>query len=211
MFNKLSGDQFDVQSHTVGGESLCGHANNTKVQELLTKKWDFVILQDFSEAPSVLAARNKTIECMRAFYRPALIKAGSNNVILYQTWGRRAGDPPIHFPDFMSMQIATIAGYDAYRAFLISSGSPLQVKIAPVGYTYRYINSHEAHPLDPSSLFYRLYIDDGSHPTPLGTYIGACSFYMRITGKSPVGLQYYPKGVTEAERDNLQKWVAQFK
>ncbi len=130
--------------------------------------------------------------------------------MLYLTWGRRDGDKPIGFPDYLSMQDATTEGYQAYQKFLMADGSPLRVQLSPVGLTYRYIHEHEEHPLDHDSLFWRLYVQDGSHPTPIGSYIGACSFYMRIVGKSPVGIQFYPKGVTLEERDNIQKWVSQF-
>jgi hypothetical protein len=33
-----------------------------------------------------------------------------------------------------------------------------------------------------------LYLGDGKHPSPAGTYIGACVFYGVLYGKSPVGL-----------------------
>jgi hypothetical protein len=64
--------------------------------------------------------------------------------------------------------------------------------IAPVGVGFRHIYdsilANGEDPLDPDSLFYRLYTNDGSHPSLLGAYLSACVFYGSITGESPIGL-----------------------
>jgi len=198
----------NVTSHTVGGESLCGHANNSEVKELISRKFDFVVLQDQSQTPAVPAMRSKTIECLKQFYGPNLIKAGSPNVLLYQTWGRRAGDGT-NFKDFLSMQKALIEGYKLYSDTLSAMNGP-KILTAPAGEGFMKVHRDSSpNPLDPASLFYRLYVDDGSHPTAIGSYIAACGLYMRASGKTPVGLKYFPSGVTQQESQIIQKIVAE--
>jgi len=192
-------------SHLAGGESLCGHANNPKVAELISKKYDIVILQDHSQAPTFTDVRTKTIKCLEDFYRPHFEKAGTKNVILYHTWGRREGTKT--FNGFETMQKALDDGYEQYAKAL--SSSLFTVRTAPVGPSFGVVyHRSQPNPLEESSLFFRLYDDDSSHPSPIGSYIAACCMFTYITGKSPVGLVYRPRSVSEEERSIVQNIVA---
>ena len=52
-----------------------------------------------------------------------------------------------------------------------------------------------------------LWQDDGSHPTPEGTYLAACVFYADIFRQSPEGLSYQANLPTDTAQD-LQKAAA---
>ena len=56
----------------------------------------------------------------------------------------------------------------------------LGAKIAPVGLAF-----HEVSEARPDL---RLHGDDGSHPSPSGTYLAACVLYGTITGRDPRGV-----------------------
>ncbi len=52
-----------------------------------------------------------------------------------------------------------------------------------------------------------LYFSDGSHPSPIGSYVAACVFYATLYGKSPVGLSrriYSSQFYTSQEGDRIE-------
>ncbi len=59
-----------------------------------------------------------------------------------------------------------------------------------------------------------LHHEDGTHPGPLGTYLGAATVFASITGKSPVGLNFnYYNSIDDESRLFLQEiaWKAYLK
>merc|ERR1711972_572750 len=111
--------------------------------------------------------------------------------VLYQTWGRRDGHATIpHLGTFTDMSDAVIQGYQHYASLITRAGrSPI---VAPVGLAFRLIYdgvlAAGQNPGDSASLFHRLYDDDATHPSALGTYLAACVLFGSITGQTPVGL-----------------------
>ena len=65
---------------------------------------------------------------------------------------------------------------EGYLAF----AKKVNAQIVPVGLAWE-----RARQLRPN---FPLYDPDGSHPSPLGTYLTACVFYGVLTGQTPVGL-----------------------
>ena len=45
------------------------------------------------------------------------------------------------------------------------------------------------------------------HPSPLGTYLIACTFVASMLRLSPVGLAWAPDGVSDAQRDQMQMFA----
>ncbi|KAL0482610.1 hypothetical protein AKO1_014323 [Acrasis kona] len=213
MFAKLTEDSFVQKSLTVGGQSLCGHAQDHKVKELLTKKWDYVVLQDhslgaLSKVNNGTLCRNFTINCFEKFYIPILENSGTKNVILYQTWGYRYGLKG-QFDNYQNMQKDIITGYEEYQK-VWRAKTKLNVHIAPAGQIRQVIHSKIKEPLKKSSLFYRLYVEDNFHPTPIGTYISACSIFLRTMMKSPYPSKFVPTNVTLLEAEYIQKIAGTF-
>jgi hypothetical protein len=82
---------------------------------------------------------------------------------LYMTWAKKK------WPD----QAAVISA--AYREV----GDELTSPVAAVGDAW--VVARKQRPdLD-------LYVSDGSHPSPAGSYLAACVIYATLTGRSPVG------------------------
>jgi uncharacterized protein (TIGR03382 family) len=151
-----------------------------------------VILQDQSQVPGF----PQTEPEWQASYDGAIVLDGladtaGAETLFFLTWGRREGDlqNPNLFPDFPTMQAALTGGYVAYRDATSTGDRPTW--IAPVGpafaLVYDDVVAGGGDPLDPSSRFWRLYVDDGSHPSALGTYLAACVFYDAITGEACAG------------------------
>ena len=85
-------------------------------------------------------------------------------LVLYVTWARR------NAPD---AQKPLTAAYS-------SIAQPLGALSCPVGPAWAKVLKRR-----PGL---ELYQGDGSHPSPAGSYLGACVFYEVLYGKSPVGL-----------------------
>jgi hypothetical protein len=93
-----------------------------------------------------------------------LIKENDAEIFLYMTWARE-WDP---------YMLETISG--AYNEL----ASEIGATVVPVGLAWQ-----RARELRPDI---DLYAEDGSHPSPLGTYLTACVFYRVLTGNQIDGL-----------------------
>jgi len=127
------------------------------------------------------------------------------------TWGRLHGDAsnPDLYPDYLTMQGLLASGYEGYAASI--TDDQRTAWIAPAGYAWRHIYEQElaegVDPTEPGHLFSSLYVDDGSHPTALGTYLIACVIYATITGEDPTALPA-PAAVPEETAAMLQAAAA---
>jgi hypothetical protein len=211
MLKELSADAgvpISVLSHFEGGAPLCTLVSHQNAKTLLSRKHDYVVLQDQSNFPMERNWRAASIRCLNEEYKPRLVQAGTSHVIFYETWGRRKFQ--FLFPDFPSNQRGLTEGYNKY-AENMAANSTINVQVARVGSAFLQIyNESQPNFLSQSSAFYRLYDSDDSHPSALGTYIAACSMYMRITGRSPVGIKYKPAGMSNEDRNYIQGVVARF-
>ena len=201
---------------------------------MLQQSWDFVVLQDQSETPgggrdtdSSLppgVGKALSVAALSSFFLPALKSAGAR-AVLYSTWGRHDGDPPnadYGYGTFLGMNRKTAEGYQYYRNVLArGAGSGEPPLIVPCGRAYELTYNLSNASTSPSSLFSCLYHSNlpastprhcildgagkGGHPSPLGTYLIACTFAAAIHRQSPIGARWAPAGVSAAERDLMQR------
>lgn len=132
--------------------------------------WDYVVLQEQSTLGLLLIeGRHEVNDPELAFHPYArrfaeeARKVGAQPLFLL-TWARR--DTP------ESQARLT----QAYMSVARELGAP----IIPAGLAWA-----RARQEDPSAV---LYHEDGSHPSPLGSYLTASTLYTTLTGRSPVGL-----------------------
>ena len=130
------------------------------------------------------------------------------------------------YGDFRSMTTRTSEGYRAYAAILRgapagrSAASTGELLIVPAGRAFELLYNSSAAPLASNSTFSCLYhhalaggsanctLDSfglGGHPSPLGTYLIACTFVATLLRQSPVGVPWAPEGVSDAQRDLMQR------
>jgi hypothetical protein len=155
--------------------------------------WRWVLLQEQSQIPGFPEEEPLYAQSLAAGAALDAMAAdrGAETVLLL-TWGRRAGDPdnPTLYPDFATMQARLAEGTLRYADSW--SSTDRRVWVAPAGYAFRHVHDEiladAEDPLDPGSLFSRLYQGDGSHPSPLGSYLAACAIFSTLTGLTPVGL-----------------------
>jgi hypothetical protein len=172
---EAGGHTVETDSLASGGATLADHlADAATVPRLDSQKWDFVVLQEQSEVPSVESSREYTMyPAVRTLV--GMIRQRDETPILFMTWAHRDGWPENGMPDYESMQRSIDSGY-------LSIAQELGVAVAPVGYTWFIVRRQ-----DPDI---GLWQDDGSHPTTAGTYLAACVFYAAIFRQNPDGLGF---------------------
>jgi hypothetical protein len=165
------------ETETPGGYTLEKHwQDRSALSRIQNGHWDFVVLQDQSEAP--LLRCNAMIEYGKKF--DAEIKKQRARTILYETWALQ--DKP-------EQQTAISSAYEGLAR-------DLNARLAPVGNAWQ-----TALRSDPQLV---LHDADHKHPSASGTYLAACVFYGTLFGKSPAGLPGRIGGLTNAEAQRLQ-------
>ena len=144
------------------GMALKTHWTHGEARAAIGKrKWDYVVLQEQSTLP--LKNRAKMHESVRLFVEE--IRAAGAEPVLYMTWAR----------------LNAWERQDELADAYLSIGKELKAKVVPVGTAWKL-----AFERVPGIV---LHDKDGSHPNPLGTYLGACVFYAALFGGNPVGIE----------------------
>lgn len=156
--------EMQTQQSTAGGVNLGQHWNkkrNLKSIEIIQNgQFDAIILQDHSMR--AITAKDSMMKYGQLLGN--LIKSKGAKPYLYMTWSR-AWNP--------LMQEAITKGY-------LELAKKIDATVIPVGLAWQMARQLRAN--------FPLYDPDGSHPSPLGTYLTGCVFYGVLTGRSPVGL-----------------------
>jgi hypothetical protein len=177
---KSKGKTVHVERVTEGGKSMDWHSKQEKTYTTIrSRKWDYVILQELSNTPAQPDTKTETISL--PFFRQLSDSIRKNaectKIMLYMTWGYKNGNS----------QWAEINTYEAMQARITSTylrfSDLLSAQISPVGAVWSQVRSNY-----PAL---ELYDPDSFHPSPLGSYLSAATFYASIFGDSPYGSKYY--------------------
>ncbi len=169
-----------ARQSTAGGAHLGHHwtgARDLDTYNLIKNgNWDYVVLQDHSL---------RTIEALDSLIKYVelwsdVIRESQAEPVLYMTWPRA----------FNPLMIEKISS--GYR----EAGRGEGLIVVPVGETWSL-----ARELRPEI---NIYDPDGSHPSPLGTYLTACVFFRALTGQSPSGL---PARLTTTDRNGEKLYL----
>ena len=161
----------EVRMVAPGGWRLQDHWEKGQAPSVLkAEHWDFVVLQEQSLLGNQVMVDGKPHVGSDEVFAPfaqkwaeAITKAGARPVF-YATWARLAS------PEDQSKLT------NAYARAARKGGGIL----APAGEAWKIVRED---PIGPA-----LFIQDGSHPSPLGTYLSACTLVAAIFGKNPQGL-----------------------
>ena len=205
-----NGDTLIFDSNDHGGYTLEAHSTNEiSLNKIKTGNWDFVVLQEQSQRPSLpieyvmehVFPHARILDSIINQFNPCC------ETVFYMTWGRKNGDasncevwPPV----------CTYEGMDSllnlrYRMMADSNDGIL----SPVGAVWHYIREHYPE--------IELYSADESHPSVAGSYAAACSFYSSLFRKDPLLITFNPSlapaqaaQIRSAARiivyDSLMKW-----
>jgi len=154
-----------------GGWRLKDHWEKGDAHRVLReRRWKCVVLQDQSQLGTNCYFEGKPHVGSDELFRPFAENWGVEIQdvgavpIFFLTWARKAAP-----------QDQAALNYAYFHAAKETSS-----KVAPVGIAWALVR--EQHPeID-------LYVADGSHPSPAGTYLAACTLYAAVFGLDPDGL-----------------------
>lgn len=181
-------------NHLARVEGREGGESNTWRSALVTgdASWDIVLLQEQSQIPGFPASEPYFIESVAsAEALDEYVETHGADTVFLSTWGRREGDRqnPEMYPDFETMNGRLLDGYRTYVAETTTSDRPTH--LVPVGLAFAAVRAaDEAAGRDPvadGSWFASLYTQDGSHPSPVGTYLMALTVTAGISGWPTTG------------------------
>jgi len=171
--------------------------------------WTFVVLQDQSQIPGFPESQPERIDSIAAAVAlAARAHEHGATTLLFQTWGRRNGDAsnPDRFPDFLTMNNLLAEGYAQMEQAIRAAGHP--VRRVPVGAAFAAIREGDLaagkDPLDSASLFSRLFVADGSHPSLEGSYLAAATFVCTVGDSAAPPFAFSPSALNAADAARLQ-------
>ena len=149
-------------------------ASGAARQQLSSGHWDFVVLQE-QQQRSAFTLRSRARWSATSTAPRARSTSWSalrvRKTILYMTAARRDGDPEYVPGDtYEQMQERTREGY---RTLAARIGATL----APAGLAWRWVRRERPD--------IALWMQDGSHPSPHGSYLIACALFAALYGRSP--------------------------
>jgi len=151
----------------VGGATLESHiAGHDALPAIARGGWDAIVVQEQSTRP--ISDPDKMWRDVRTLAGAA--KKVNAKLVLYETWAREAAP----------------ATQDSLTHVYRKAASEVGATIAPVGEVWSAFRAQEGNV--PSGAHSKLFREDGSHPSPVGTYVAAIVLYETLYGKSPVGL-----------------------
>ncbi|MGX7667399.1 PKD domain-containing protein [Flavobacterium pedocola] len=178
-----TGNTMTYDSNTPGGYTLQGHSTNaTTLSKIQQGNWDFVVLQEQSQLPSFPIEEVQTMvyPYAQSLNTTILQYNPCAETVFYMTWGRQNGDsdncatnPPVCTYEGMDDLL-----HDRYMAMANDN----QAIVFPVGAVWR--NLRTTHPE------LNLYSGDQSHPSLLGSYAAACTFYTVLYRLDPTLITY---------------------
>lgn len=161
--------------HLHGGFSLRRHLEDGHLPGALEgtapdgDAWDVVVVQEHSRLGVPYADEaSGTIGDPAPFEEAAaeavdMVEGLGSEAVLYMTWAKQA------FPG-QGEKLAS-----AYESVAAQN----HVDVAPAGRAWMRVREERPD--------IRMFHPDGSHPSPAGTYLNACVFYVTLTGRSPIG------------------------
>ena len=159
-----------VGHSTFGGWTLERHAGSEMtLRKIRERHWDVVVFQEHSEIPALPSRKRASLMVSPLLKLVNEARKQGAIPVLYQTWGRRDGDKNVAGDDFHSMMSRLREGYQA------AADDAGGLVVVPAGDAWeREVSAGRGA---------RLFMDDGSHPSPLGNELTAEVFYETLFGK----------------------------
>ena len=139
----------------VGGSTLEDHYGGAGPGMIASETWDYVVLQEQSMRPII----DRPLMWQFARLLDADIKKANAKTLFYMTW-----------PRSFAPQTGSLLS-SAYQGIARELGS----SVAPAGLAWKTVGI-----MRPDI---NLYADDGSHPSPAGSFLTACVFYGVLIGQ----------------------------
>ncbi|KAJ9470306.1 hypothetical protein DIPPA_19942 [Diplonema papillatum] len=193
---------------TPGGTTLGQHSENAATLAAVEAgDYDVLVLQEQSELSGIDSQGGYD-----ALWEFLPIRSNPS-IVFYETWGRKDGDPrfPEAFGTYSAMQCLVSNGYTVFQQFAMTR--TCNVSVAPVGMAFERIFQESGgkpgvnDTVGDSTLFGRLYANDKSHPSVLGTFLAATTLFSTIFTTRRTewsdNIPVLPAGVSEADGAEL--------
>ena len=192
-------DVLVFDSNTPGGHRLSDHASNpNSLNKIAQGNWDFVVLQEQSQLPSfpINQVNSQVFPYAQNLNNLIVTQNPCAETVFYMTWGRQNGDSQncAVFPSVCTYEGMDDLLRERYMTMTVNN----QAIVSPVGAVWRYLRTH--------SPALNLYVSDGSHPSLLGSYVAACTFYTTLYRKDPT-LITFNSTLAEADANTIKAAV----
>lgn len=214
-------EHFEIAQSTSPGATLCQHLEfndgkngarrikpgerSVTVEKLLSKQWDYVVLQ--AGTVSILVSENVPNSLEPSIFKlDSIAQKQGARTILYQNFAQLKYPVKYCYPGMfinvmspgnsahlpMSENYCSDSFNNCTEEFaVISKGyksiaEKIKARIAPVGEAFELCKKQH-----PDIKLYESAVDD--HPGEAGAYLIACVFYRVLTGNKSNGLQYHAK------------------
>lgn len=194
------GQPMVVELHAPGGYTFEQHVgDNTLMQLIQSKSWDFVVLQEQSQRPAFERSQVETEVYTNAKVLVQRIRDRhpQAQIIFYETMARRNGDsananvtPEI--TTYEGMQSRLNASYED----MARDNNAMLARVGAVWQKFR-----EQYP------DVNLYADE-SHPNELGSYLAACVIFQQISGEK-ANATAIPMNVDKVQAAAIQNLAAE--
>jgi len=166
---KANGKNVEVNWCVKGKTSFYRHSLRKKVYRAIQwKKWDYVVLQGSSR--DMLKERsiyyNKTLPGLNKIVSSIKQRNPNTKLVFFMTWAYKKGYPKYGYSNTHYKMIRRISA--KYKVL----ATDFDALLTPVGLVFE--NLYFKHNITT------LYKSDNSHPSKLGSYAAACSFYSVI-------------------------------
>jgi hypothetical protein len=153
------------------------------VKSLLSEKWDFVVLNDYTQAPVRQETKQATLDALRDTYSKLFQQAGATPVFL-ETFAYRYPDMKgtKDLGDFIQFSERLTAGYIEYAETLSKLLPETPCRIARAGQAFQWLFTYN------HNLWEKLFSWDDFHPSPHGTWLEACCIYCAVVNEAPPSL-----------------------
>ena len=200
------GKTLTIGTKANGGFTFTNHANDPATYTAIAnEKWDYVVIQGQSQEPSFPYSQvnSQSLPAAVRLADSVYMNWYCSQAMYFMTWGRQNGDPQwdsINTFDKMNLRLR-----NAYMRIADSA----QASVSPVGVAWKWVR--DTYPT------INLYSSDGSHPSPEGSYLAACTFYaslFRLPSSGAVALmgidaltaQRLQQAADLAVLDSLNQW-----
>lgn len=172
-----SGKKLFVDQATIPGAQLQDHLKSDFTREKIkSQKWHLVILQEANDAIAFVEKHGEIENCLLQIKTMILENCSETKIAYFLPWslplGYQKGAESYNFETFQTM----------LRDGTVAMCQKIDMITAPVGWAwYRVITQRPD---------LQLYDRDGSHPSFLGSYLGACVYYVMVFQASVVDNKY---------------------
>jgi hypothetical protein len=151
------------------------------VQDMLqSQKWDFVILNDYTQGPARKNSRHESAASLEELYFPLLANCTATPIFLQTAAYRK---PTKGSDDLGTVEEFTQSLQEGYHTYaeVLSKLLPESQKpvVAPVGQAFLEVYNKD------QNLWRKLFYVDDHHPSPHGTWLQVCVLYCVLVGENP--------------------------